>query len=124
MEEEAVPQYRWGRISVSGDEPERALQAQGGTDLLHTAWQPPLLQTHIGIALEGGIGALHVEVSLQCAGEAWQPWQPAPHGGQVWLLEAHVQGYWQGFARNRAIPTTRFPRRHRGPFRSVWRASG
>ena len=27
-------------------------------------------------------------------------------------------------ARNRAIPTTRFPRRHRGPFRSVCRAKG
>src|SRR5262249_33306269 len=96
MQEEAAPQCRWGCTAVSGDEPKRALQAQGSADLLHTAWQSPLLQAHVSIALEGGIGALHVEVSLQRTGEAWQPWLPAPHGGQVWLLEAHAQGYWKG----------------------------
>src|SRR5262249_16392824 len=85
MQEEAAAQCRWGCTAVSGDEPKRALQAQGSADLLHTAWQSPLLQAHVSIALECGIGALHVEVSLQRTGEAWQPWLPAPHGGQVWL---------------------------------------
>ena len=89
--EHAAPQRRWGCIRARRGQRQRALQAEGSTHLLHTALQPPLLQTHVSIELECRIGALHVEVSLQRAGEVWQRRLPARHGGQVWLLQAHVQ---------------------------------
>ena len=45
-------------LRARGQHPNRCLQVYGSTHLLDTALQPPLLQPHVGVELEGSIGAL------------------------------------------------------------------
>ena len=70
--QQAVTPSSLGCIRARGQHPESRLQAYGSTHLLYPALEPPLLQTHVGIKIEVGIRALHLQVPLEGTRQAWQ----------------------------------------------------